>query len=286
MPGHRAYVSGLLKKEGNQMLKKILAAEKEDIISNACSTADYAGKAAWLWMPEKRCPNKRICLVAHIDTVWDRNGLDEWSLKTTTKKSNKRIFYDTEKAVYWSPDGLGADDRAGVYAVLKLRKETGCMILLTDYEESGGLGAKEASKIFKPYFENTAFFLEIDRKGNNEAVFYNGESQEFKNFIMNFGFKEHKGIFSDITIISRDLGIVGANVSAGYYNQHTKSEYLSERYLNSTISKVLKMIREGDKNYDTSRWLIAKEVYSEFNSDNDWRHISYTNRRRWKVYKF
>ena len=50
--------------------------------------------------------NIPIALVAHMDTVFD--------------KPPKEIYYDERKGVMWSPKGLGADDRAGVFAILKI----------------------------------------------------------------------------------------------------------------------------------------------------------------------
>ena len=47
-----------------------------------------------------------IGLVAHVDTVFPEPPED--------------IYYDREKGVMWSPQGLGADDRAGVFAILKI----------------------------------------------------------------------------------------------------------------------------------------------------------------------
>ena len=47
-----------------------------------------------------------IALVAHMDTVFEN------------PPSN--IYYDREKGVLWSPEGLGADDRAGIFAILKI----------------------------------------------------------------------------------------------------------------------------------------------------------------------
>ena len=51
-----------------------------------------------------------IALAAHLDTVTEL--LD--------KKPPEEIFYDSEAQVMWSPDGLGADDRAGVFAIICL----------------------------------------------------------------------------------------------------------------------------------------------------------------------
>ena len=51
-----------------------------------------------------------VAIVAHLDTVF------------TTPPEN--IFYDRVKNVMWSPDGLGADDRAGIWAIIKIIKTT------------------------------------------------------------------------------------------------------------------------------------------------------------------
>ena len=49
-----------------------------------------------------------IMLVAHMDTVH--------------LTPVKELFYDKEKDVLWSPEGVGGDDRCGVYAILSLIK--------------------------------------------------------------------------------------------------------------------------------------------------------------------
>ena len=49
-----------------------------------------------------------VALVAHMDTVF--------------KAPPTEIYYDRRKNVMWSPTGLGADDRAGVFSILQLIK--------------------------------------------------------------------------------------------------------------------------------------------------------------------
>ena len=44
-----------------------------------------------------------VALTAHMDTVF--------------KFPPDEIYFDSRKNVLWSPDGLGADDRAGVFAL-------------------------------------------------------------------------------------------------------------------------------------------------------------------------
>ena len=47
-----------------------------------------------------------VALVAHLDTVFQ---------KTPTE-----IYYDNKKNVMWSPQGLGADDRAGAFGIVQI----------------------------------------------------------------------------------------------------------------------------------------------------------------------
>ena len=77
--------------------------------------------------------NYNICLVAHIDTVFDDD--DE-----KLENGYKRIYIKKKRNILWSPDGLGGDDRAGVWGSLYLKEKIGCSVLLTDFEESGGGG--------------------------------------------------------------------------------------------------------------------------------------------------
>ena len=61
-----------------------------------------------------------IALTAHLDTVFRLTPED--------------IYYDRVKNVVWSPDGLGADDSAGVYSIVHLIKQglKPSIILTTD----------------------------------------------------------------------------------------------------------------------------------------------------------
>jgi acetylornithine deacetylase/succinyl-diaminopimelate desuccinylase-like protein len=69
-----------------------------------------------------------VALVAHMDTVFK------------TPVSN--LYYDQRKGVLWSPEGLGADDRAGIFAIIKIIQEgLRPSIILTTGEEQGGVGA-------------------------------------------------------------------------------------------------------------------------------------------------
>ena len=173
-----------------------------------------------------------IGLVAHLDTVFSKPPVD--------------IFYDTRKNVMWSPEGLGADDRAGVFAIIKiLQSGLRPNIILTTDEEIGGIGASELAKLECP-FEDLRYLIQLDRRGTNDCVFYDCDNGDFVEYVEQFGFIESWGSFSDISVLCPSWGVAGVNLSVGYRNEHSTEELLYISPLLSTIDKVKKMLSEKD----------------------------------------
>lgn len=171
-----------------------------------------------------------IALVAHMDTVF------------TTPVSN--LYYDQKKGVLWSSEGLGADDRAGIFAILKI-VQSGLKpsIILTTDEESGGIGANVLAQKVCP-IPNLKYMIQLDRHGSNDCVFYSCYNQAFIEYIEKFGFCEQWGSFSDISFLMPAWKICGTNLSVGYENEHSYSETLNINQLFDTIHKVKIMLQE------------------------------------------
>ena len=89
--------------------------------------------------------------------------------------------------------------------------------------------------------------IEIDRRGSNDAVFYQCANLDFEKYIAGKGFKTAQGSFSDISLIAPELGIAAVNLSCGYYAAHTQHEYIIRAELESTIEKVGEMVAEATK---------------------------------------
>ena len=177
-----------------------------------------------------------VMLVAHVDTVFDRPPR-EHEIKT-------RGGILTAEEV-----GLGADDRAGVYAILELVKRGHKpTILFTGGEEVGGLGAHSASIHLMP--SHVAYIVELDRRGEKDAVFYGCANEEFRRFVLSFGFVEALGSFSDISILCPAWGVAGVNVSVGYYGAHTKEEMMFLPYLERAMKRLEKMLLAEAKFYE------------------------------------
>lgn len=173
-----------------------------------------------------------IALVAHMDTVF--------------KSPVSDLYYDKTKNVMWSPDGLGADDRAGVYAIIKILQDgyRPSVILTTD-EEKGGLGASSLAETDCP-IPGLKYMIELDRRGTNDCVFYDCFNNDFVEYVESFGFIEQWGSFSDISFLMGAWNICGVNLSVGYRNEHSTSETLHITDLQQTINKVKIMLEETD----------------------------------------
>jgi hypothetical protein len=175
--------------------------------------------------------NIPIALVAHMDTVF---------------KPPVEIFHDQLHNILWSPTGLGADDRAGVFAISQIVK-SGLRphIILTTDEEIGAAGAIAAANRSCP-FEELKYIIELDRRGSNDCVFYNCNNPEFTNYVEQFGFVEHWGTFSDISVLCPRWGVAGVNLSIGYRDEHSTSEILFIGRMLDTIEKVKQMLNQKD----------------------------------------
>ncbi len=209
-------VIGLLKLSENK-LQKYLSKELRSLGYCVKSNADYVyGVKA----------GSDVLLIAHTDTV---------------NKPPEYVFHDTRKNVLFAPGGLGADDRAGVYAILSIIKTHKCDVLFTSGEESGGIGARA---FVKDYPANLGYKMgiQLDRRGRNDAVFYDNDSEKFHEYIYGYGFKEAHGSFSDISIIGPRWEFNTVNLSVGYRNEHTGHEHLYVDELYATIAKVKNML--------------------------------------------
>lgn len=205
-----------------------------------------------------------VALVAHMDTVFD--------------SPSSEVYYDMRKGICWSPDGLGADDRAGVFAILNLlQRKLRPSVILTLGEEQGGKGATALAERTCP-IPNLKYMIELDRQGENDAVYYQCYSPTFMSYVEDYGFLEKHGSYSDITFLMEKWQICGVNLSIGYKNEHSYSEILDVNAMFATINKVEKMLR-GAKNalsfqYEENKYSLTN-WYRSNSSDCDFDYEQY-----------
>ena len=193
-----------------------------------------------------------ITLVAHVDTAF--------------KERPEDIFYDRVKNVLWSPQGLGADDRAGVFAIINIVK-SGLRphIIFTTDEEMGGLGARVLTYIEPKPFAEMKYIIQLDRRGKDDCVFYECDNVKFIEYIKSFGFHEEYGSFSDISELCPTWKVAGVNLSIGYKNEHSLIEILYIDYLLSTVEKVKEMLKDVN-NINSFEYIPALYSLSSLNS--------------------
>lgn len=180
-----------------------------------------------------------IMLVAHLDTVH--------------KNRVKTICKNRDGSVWMSPEGIGGDDRCGVYGILKVYESAKVKpwLLFTCDEEIGCVGAGVfaddlARRNYLPKdLKKIKCIVEIDRRGSNDAVFYDCDNIDFEAYVNSKGFKTAIGSFSDICYVAPELGVAAVNLSSGYYNAHTKHESIVVSELEWVIEKVIEMVEES-----------------------------------------
>lgn len=182
--------------------------------------------------------NTPILLIAHLDTVH--------------KTPVKEICMTHDGNIIMSPQGIGGDDRCGVYALNTVysRSQVKPWLLFTCDEEIGGIGAHEFADDYKSHLlhkglNSIKLLVELDRKGHNEAVYYDCDNPDLMEYITSKGFETNYGSYSDIATIAPVMGVAAVNLSAGYYDAHTTHETVNRAHLNDSITKVCSIVADA-----------------------------------------
>lgn len=178
-----------------------------------------------------------VLLVAHMDTVHE-------NLPTT-------IVHDGD--IISSPNGIGGDDRCGIYMILEIIKKYHCSVLFCEDEEKGMIGAEKFinTELADSLVGQFNYIIEFDRKGSNDAVFYECANEEFEEFITKEFYKTEWGSFSDISTVAPFLGCAAVNLSCGYYKAHTKDEYVVFSEMKESMKQSMKILaRTTDEKFE------------------------------------
>lgn len=188
-----------------------------------------------------------VCLTAHMDTV---------------HKEKVREFYGyydkkNDRNIISSPQGIGGDDRCGVFMIMEVLRTTDYRpsIIFCEDEEIGGIGSDKFCRTgYLKELEEVKFFIELDRANGNDLVFYDDDNTEFHEWCEKVTeYKENYGSFSDIGNFCPNIGISGVNISCGYYNAHSTDEYVVLEEMMSgikTTKKLLKASAELEKPFE------------------------------------
>ncbi len=193
-----------------------------------------------------------IILTAHMDTVH--------------KELPKEIIY--EKGKISSPQGIGGDDRCGIYMIMEIIKEFPCHVLFFEDEEVGGIGSEKFINhplCMELANANIKYCIDLDRMNANDAVYYYCSNPDFEDFIESEFWKYGHGSFTDIVTICPELGCAGVNLSCGYYKQHTTSEYVVLSEMETAIKEVKKLIARS-KEVEVFEYIEKYTPYSTYSN--------------------
>jgi tripeptide aminopeptidase len=181
------------------------------------------------------------CVISHMDTVhYDQKKLIDKQIKLKIKEDNisGKTILSAENPITKVPSkiktGIGGDDKCGVAICLDLISKTkniiGCFFV---QEEIGCFGSKNCEiEIFK----QVGYVISFDAPTNNWISYVSNNTQLFnQEFYNQISMILHKNNitkindndpFTDIFILKRQLNVNTINIFAGYYNWHSKNEFV------------------------------------------------------------
>lgn len=190
--------------------------------------------------------------VAHTDTVHSIVPDDQFKVVQT----GDLLYGINPVQNKWQ--GVGGDDKVGIFLALTLLKELPAVkVAFFADEEIGCMGSAQADMKF---FRNSSFVLEADRKGNKDFVsdisgvklYGDNFSAAIKPYLLEYGYEEFDfgGLTDVMTLKENGLRVACANVSCGYYNPHTDGEMVSI----SDVQNVLNLFRALAENLGYRKW--------------------------------
>jgi len=228
-------------------MEKILSLDemplKEELRDLLCKNYDNVQIDKGYLYAEGEIP---VLLIAHLDTVH--------------KNLAPPICWSKDGRFIVSPNGVGGDDRCGVYMILEIIKELKCHVLFCEQEEVGCVGAKAFCKSdIKP---DVNYIIEFDRKGSEDSVFYDCDNSKFETFVNSVGFKTAWGSCSDISYVAPHLEVAAVNLSSGYYNPHTLYEFIDMYFVNRNVKWAKELILKDS----ATRYPYIKKTYGYYNT--------------------
>ena len=204
-------------------------------------------------------------LVCHLDQVQTMHSED-----FEVRQEGDMLYGWSEKNQ--QREGLGADDKNGIYICLHCLEECPCLkVFMAVGEEKGCIGTNHADMGF---FHDSLYVLEPDCKGGKEIhVNLRGIPCASSDFVEALqaeqnGYTFTDGKSSDIFVLTLNtIGVSCANIPCGYHNPHKDDEYtlISELahtsdYIKACISRLnhrFPHIYQSETQKQVAQWLSS-----------------------------
>lgn len=213
-------------------------------------------------------------LVCHLDQVQALHSVD---FEVRQEEDNLIGWSNTPltgKATEGHREGLGADDKNGIFVTLRCLEECPKLkVFMAVGAENGCIGSNCANMDF---FLNSLYVLEPDCKGGTEVhTVLRGipcASAEFEQALRleEYGMSITEGKTSDILALTlKGIGVSCANIPAGYHNPHKDDEYTSLAELENTLWMVKKTVTALEQRFPHRYLTPTQQRILEFNGLTD-----------------
>lgn len=197
------------------------------------------------------------------------------------------LQYVQNTKMFYSPNGLGADDRAGCFVIGELIKnpDINAIYLLTDEEEVGCIGANHfcTTESFKTVEKVATCFISIDRRrefdGSSSIATYGYSSKKLEEIITTQTTRKVvQGSTTDCKVLSSKsgsklngitIGTACVNFSCGYQNEHSSNEKLYMDELLVTLKDITKVLTSGQLNDSKFTYSNEDKIYDYFGGYNN-----------------
>ena len=211
------------------------------------------------------------CVISHTDTVHNIDTINVREEMLNNAQGEEKLSYKAYNDE-GNPTGIGGDDKCGVFACLTLLQELpNVKAAFFVSEETGCHGSLKASEEF---FENVGYGIQFDAPENwmvTERCFgqvlFDRDSEFFESCDkvltegMDNNYMEYMvHPYTDVYALRGKFDFSCINFSIGYYNYHTKHEYV-------VVEDVFNGIDMGKKMIES----LGNKLHHKKSSQYDWR---------------
>jgi len=193
------------------------------------------------------------CVIAHTDTVHniDTINVKEMMLPNAQGELNPSLKAYNDEGL---PTGIGGDDKCGVFACLTLLQELpNLKAAFFVSEETGCHGSRAADPEF---FENVGYGIQFDAPENwmitekcfgqilfdRDTEFFEKVDEILTEGMVNEDMRYMVHPYTDVYALRSKFDFACVNFSIGYYDYHTKNEYVVVEDVFNGIEMGRKMI--------------------------------------------
>lgn len=245
----------------NKDIKSLLLYSQEELYNELLVEFDtYTSRDGFDYIILDKEPSiNKPMLCVHLDTINTHHN----DIRESDVAKEDNIIKLSDDATC---SCLGGDDRAGVWIALKLidwMEDNEVYPYSIGFFKDEEIGCNGSSRL--RYYDTASCYIGLDRRGNSDVAIYGYDNQELMDIFIDGGYCVANGSVTDASELSSNDGKACVNLSVGYMNEHTKSEYLDTYGMMST----LKFLKENYEKFTKEEYL-TEDTYG-YPEEDDYR---------------